>query len=160
LKVMGVDLTSMGEVLGDLGDNGAGPAGRHCEVVSHLDPGQGVYKKIVVRENKLAGCILLGTGDPSGTLLRLFKTSEPLPGPACDLLFTGNARDSLLEQGAAADLAGLADDTQICNCHTVSKGRIVAGIREGKCATVQAIGECTRAGTGCGTCQPLLRQLL
>src|SRR5439155_7500296 len=45
------------------------------------------------------------------------------------------------------------------NCHTVPKGTIVAAIRNGKCS-LQTIGECTRAGTGCGTCQPLLAQLV
>src|SRR5262249_14315532 len=58
-----------------------------------------------------------------------------------------------------ADLGSLPDETQICNCHTVTKGQIVAAIQSGKCS-VAGIGECTRAGTGCGTCQPLLAQLL
>jgi nitrite reductase (NADH) large subunit len=151
LKVMGVELTSMGEV------NGTGP---ECEVVSHLDQGKGIYKKVVIRDNKLVGCILLGTSDSSGSLLRLFKSEEPLDRPAVDLLLETNARDALLEQGTGADLAGLADTTQICNCHTVPKGKIVAAIGEGGCKTVAAIGEACRAGTGCGTCQPLLRQLL
>ncbi|HEV3262445.1 MAG TPA: FAD-dependent oxidoreductase [Gemmataceae bacterium] len=150
LKVMGVDLTSMGDV------HAAGP---DFEVVSHLDPSGGVYKKLVVRDHKLAGCSLLGTGDSGGTLLRLFKTQEPLAGPALDLLMGGSARDALLEQGSSADLENLADDTQICNCHAVSKGRIVAAIREGRCS-IEAIGERTRAGTGCSTCQPLLGQLV
>src|SRR6266851_4163715 len=151
LKVMGVELTSMGEV------NAAGP---EFEVVSHLDPSSGVYRKLVIQENRLIGCILLGTGDPSGTFLRLFKSSEPLDGSPVELLMGSNARDALLKSGAEADLAGLPDDTQICNCHTVPKGKIVAAIREGKSATVAAIGDSCRAGTGCGTCQPLLAQLL
>jgi NAD(P)H-nitrite reductase large subunit len=151
LKVMGVELTSMGEI------NASGP---DCEVVSHLDPGQGIYKKVVIRNNQLAGCILLGVGDATGNLLRLFKNSEAIPATALDLLVSGNARDALLQQGLAADLEGLSDDTQICNCHGVSKGKIVAAIRDGPCTSIIGIGECTRAGTGCGTCQPLLGQLL
>jgi sulfite reductase beta subunit-like hemoprotein/bacterioferritin-associated ferredoxin len=150
LKVMGVDLVSMGET------NASGP---DCEVVSHLDPAGGVYRKLVIRSNQLAGAILLGTSDTGGRLQRLFKSSETLGGPAIDLLLNGSARDALLEEGAAVDLHNLADDTQICNCHTVPKGTLVAAIREGKC-NVQALGECTRAGTGCGTCQPLLGQLI
>jgi len=151
LKVMGVELTSMGEV------NSNGP---DCEVVSHMDPSQGIYKKVVIRENKLVGCVLLGTSDPGGTLLRLFKSSEPLECSAIELLMGSNARDALLQQGAGADLAGLPDETQICNCHTVTKGKIVAAIREGPCTTIGAIGEHCKAGTGCGTCQPLLGQLI
>jgi NAD(P)H-nitrite reductase large subunit len=151
LKVMGVELTSMGEV------QATGP---ECEVVSHLDPANGVYRKLVIRENRLMGCILLGTGDPSGTFLRLFKSSEPIEGSAVELLMGSSARDALLKSGAEADLAGLPDDTQICNCHSVSKGKIIAAIRDDKCTTIPAIGDCCRAGTGCGTCQPLLAQLL
>jgi nitrite reductase (NADH) large subunit len=148
LKVVGVDLVSMGEVQG----------GADCEVVSHLDPARGVYKKLVLRDGRLAGAILLGTKDAGGRLLRLFKSGEPLPGPAADLLLEPSPRDELLE-GDGADLQDLPDDTQICNCNAVSKGRITAAIAEGKCS-VTALGECTRAGTGCGTCRPLLAQLI
>jgi nitrite reductase (NADH) large subunit len=151
LKVMGVELTSMGDI------HAAAP---DCEVVSHMDPAQSIYKKLIIRDNRLTGCILLGARDPAGTLLRMFKTAEALSGPAIDLLVGGNWRDALLDQGAAADLLNLADDTQICNCHEVSKGRIVEAIRQNQCTSIQALGECTRAGTGCGTCQPLLAQLI
>jgi NAD(P)H-nitrite reductase large subunit len=149
LKVMGVDLLTMGEVHRTDGDS---------ECVSHLDPGRGVYRKLVVRDNRLVGAILLGTRDAGGRLLRLFRSGEPLPGPAADLLNDGGARDALLA-GAGDDIRIVPDEEQICNCNTVSKGRICAAIREGKCS-VEAIGEATRAGTGCGTCQPLLGRLI
>jgi nitrite reductase (NADH) large subunit len=150
LKVMGVDLLSMGDV---------NAAGTDCEVVSHLDPARGVYKKLVLRDNRVAGAVLLGATDPTGHLLRLFKSAEPLDGPALDLLAGESARDALLHSGGGADMTALADDTQICNCNEVPKGKIVEAIRAGKCSA-QAVGECTRAGTGCGTCQPLLAQLI
>ena len=150
LKVMGVDLMSMGE------PNAGGP---DCEVLSHLDPAGGVYRKLIIRNNQLAGAILLGTTDTGGRLQRLFKSCETLSRPALELLLDGNARDALLEEGSSADLQNVTDDTQICNCHEVPKRIIVAAIREGQCS-LQAIGECTRAGTGCGTCQPLLNQLI
>jgi nitrite reductase (NADH) large subunit len=150
LKVMGVELTSMGDVAGSSPD---------CEVVSHCDPSQGVYKKLVLRDNRLVGAILLGVPDSGGRLLRLFKEARPLPASALELLTGGNDRDALLRDGPGADLQSLADDTQICNCHAVSKGRLVAAIRQGSC-TISTLGECTRAGTGCGTCQPLLGQLI
>ncbi len=149
LKVMGVDLVSMGEVTA---------AGPDVEVVSHTDPAAGTYQKVVVRDNRLAGAILLGRADPTGKLLRLFRDNQPLEETALDLLIGGaNARDALL--GGGADLRGIPDDTQICNCHEVSKGRIVAEIKDGKCS-VGAVGGACQAGTGCGTCQPLLRQLI
>jgi nitrite reductase (NADH) large subunit len=148
LKVMGVDLVSMGDVQG----------GADAEVISHLDPSAGVYKKLVLRDNRLAGAILLGAPDDGGRLQRMFRSGEPLDASALDLLTGGNARDELL-QDASADLRGLPDATQICNCHAVPKKDIVTAIAAGKC-TVAAIGACTKAGTGCGTCQPLLQQLI
>jgi NAD(P)H-nitrite reductase large subunit len=146
LKVMGIDLTAIGDV---------NASGADVEVVSHLDPTAGIYKKLVVRDGRLAGAILLGTPDVGGTLQRLFKNGDLLPSAALDLL-TGGARDALL--GGGADLAALPDDTQICNCHGVNKGRIMEAVACGH-KTVSALGEATRAGTGCGTCQPLLAQL-
>jgi nitrite reductase (NADH) large subunit len=150
LKVMGIDLVSMGEV------NATGP---DVEVLSHNDPSLGTYKKLVLRDKRLVGAVLLGATDPTGKLLRLFKESTPLTDPAADLFAGGNARDDLLSAGAAADLMALPDDTRICNCNDVSKGKIVADIQAGKCS-IAALGECNRAGTGCGTCQPLLSELI
>jgi nitrite reductase (NADH) large subunit len=150
LKVMDVHLTSMGDV------NGFGP---DTEIVSHSDPLNGTYKKLVIRHNRLVGAVLVGLEDPGGKLKRLFKDNHPLPSSALELLADANARDSLLQAGGDADLLGLADDTQICNCNSVSKGQIVEDIKAGKC-TLTALGECNRAGTGCGTCQPLLNQLI
>jgi nitrite reductase (NADH) large subunit len=143
LKVMGVDLTAMGEVNTVAAD---------AEVVTHLDSACGVYRKLVLRDGKLAGAILLGTGDPGGRLMHLFKSGTPVSRSALELLAGGAGP-------AEESVAELPDDMQICNCNTVSKGRIVEAIRQGHC-TVGAIGECTRAGTGCGTCQDQLARLI
>jgi nitrite reductase (NADH) large subunit len=145
LKVMGVDLTSMGDVHATAND---------CEVISHLDSSKGIYKKFVIRDNKLVGAILLGETDPSGRYSRLFKDGTPLGDAPLELLQGGNAPKDLGD-----DLMALPDDTQICNCNAVKKGNILQAIKAGKC-TVGAIGECTRAGTGCSTCQSLIQQLI
>jgi nitrite reductase (NADH) large subunit len=142
LKVMGVDLTAMGEV------NAAGP---DCEVVSHLDPAKSVYKKLILRDRKLVGAILLGQSDPGGRLMQLFKSGETLTRTALEML-TQTIADGV-------DIRELLDDTQICNCNTVTKGTIVEAIRQGK-RSIATIGECTRAGTGCGSCQIQLAQLI
>ncbi len=147
LKVMGVDVTSMGDF------QGLNPG---TEVVSHLDPAAGIYRKLVVRDGKLAGALLVGASDAGGVLQRMFKAEEPMPATALELL-SGGTRDALLT--GTCDIAALADDTQICNCNEVCKGAIATAIQSG-CKTVAAVGEKTRAGTGCGTCQPLLAQLI
>jgi nitrite reductase (NADH) large subunit len=147
LKVMGVDVLTLGDV-------------RECdtegEVLSHLDVGKGIYKKLVVRDRRLVGAIVLGTADLGGRLTRLFKEGAQLAEPPVKLLESDADTPGLPEP---ASVAHLADDAQICNCNAVAKGTIVQAIRAGK-STVGALGECTRAGTGCGSCQPLLAQLL
>lgn len=150
LKVMGIDVISMGEV----NVNGA-----DCEMVSHLDTLSGIYKKLVIRNNQLAGAILIGTSDVSGKLGRLFKSGEALATSAIDLLNHGCVRDALLADADNQQMKNLPDDVQICNCHAVQKGKIVEAIASGS-YSLQSIGERTRAGTGCGTCQPLLSQLI
>jgi len=147
LKVMGVDLVSMGFFQGD----GA------CEVVSQLDPQKGVYKKLVLKDRRLVGAILLGLPDVGQYYQRLFRGGEEIDITSLELLEGPNTRDQLL--GGDGDLKMLADDTQICNCNTVCKGTIAASIQSGNCS-LPALGAATRAGTGCGSCQPLLAQLL
>src|SRR5262249_45444264 len=105
LKVMDIDLLSLGD---------ANAKGSEYEVVSHLDPSRQTYRKLVLRDNRLVGAILLGVPDLGGRLTRLFKEGEPLAGPAIDLLAEDNARDALLESGSGANLLQLPDDTQIC----------------------------------------------
>ncbi|MBI1913755.1 MAG: FAD-dependent oxidoreductase [Planctomycetes bacterium] len=144
LKVMGVELTSMGEVSGSIADR---------EIITHCDPAKGIYKKLVVQQNRLEGAILLGTPDRGHRLLRLFKDNRPLTESPLDLLADEGIR------GPETSVRDLPDDAQICNCNSVSKGRLVAAIQAGK-GSIAALGECTRAGTGCGTCQPLLGELI
>jgi sulfite reductase beta subunit-like hemoprotein len=144
LKVMGVDLVSMGDVHDNAGE---------AEVISHVDSVRGIYKKLVMRERRLAAAILLGAPDHGGRLMRLFREGTELETSPLELL------EEAAAPGTAAELMDLADDAQICNCNTVSKGTILAAIRAGH-RSVGVLGECTRAGTGCGSCQPLLQQLL
>jgi nitrite reductase (NADH) large subunit len=154
LKVMGVDLISMGDIHSTGTEVGC-VATHPTEVVSHLDSAKGVYKKFVIRDNKLVGAILLGETDRGGRFGRLFKEGTLLGEAPLELLQGhGNAPTDLGD-----DLMALPDETQICNCNAVSKGTILKVIKAGKC-TVDAIGECTRAGTGCSTCQSLVQQLI
>lgn len=141
LKVMGVDLTSMGDVQ---------VTSPECEIVSHLDPSKGIYKKFVLRSGKLEGAILLGTPDTGGRLLQAFKSAEPL---------TASALEMLTEEDTTVDVKALPDDCRICNCNDVPKGKIALAIQQGHC-TVGAVGTCTKAGTGCGSCQPTIAKLI
>lgn len=145
LKVMGVELASMGDVRNvQDGD----------EVVTYSEPGRGVYKKLVVRDGVLAGGVLLGETDTAGVLLQMFATGAPLPARRADLLFGTASGAPILS------VFDLPDHAQICNCNGVSKGQIKEAILAGKCHSVSRIGACTGAGMGCGSCKPLIQQFL
>jgi nitrite reductase (NADH) large subunit len=146
LKVMGIDLTSMGDI------SGQEPG---CEIVSRLDSTRGVYKKFVLKDNQLIGAIVLGEADPLGRFTRLFKDNLTCDEPALDFLQDPGAGGPAIGGGVET----LPDSAKICNCNSVLKGTIVEAIKAGKC-TVGAVGECTRAGTGCGSCQGTIQSLI
>ncbi len=153
LKVMGVELTSIGEV------NAPVTGMQDAQVLVHSDPERGQYRKLVIRDGRLAGAIVLGGSESVGLLMRLFKRNDPVPEQPLELLVghpLGNGEDSDAPGGG---VAALSDDVDICNCHCVSKGHVVDCIRAGA-ANVEALGAACKAGTGCGSCQTLLGQLL
>ncbi len=145
LKVMGVELASMGETK---------PALPEDEVVVYREPSRGVYKKLIVRENKLAGAILLGETDTAGVLMQMFLGGTAVSQRRADLLF-GSATGA-----PVLSVFDLPDHAQICNCNGVTKGAIKEAIMVGKCHSVSKIGGCTKAGLGCGSCKSLIAQLI
>jgi nitrite reductase (NADH) large subunit len=147
LKVMGVELASMGRV----SDVQPGD-----EVVQFSEPGRNVYWKAIVRGGKLSAACLLGDLTPADTLNRLFLSESPVPDRRAELFFTGPGG---LHPPLAISLADLPDSHQVCDCNGVSKGAICTAIRAGKC-TVGAVGKATRAGTGCGSCKTLVKGLI
>jgi nitrite reductase (NADH) large subunit len=145
LKVMGVELASMGETKPSLPDD---------EVVVYREPSRGVYKKLIVRENVIAGAILLGETDMAGVLMQMFLSNSAVSARRADLLF-GSATGA-----PVLSVFDLPDHAQICNCNGVSKGQIKEAIQIGKCHSVSKVGGCTRAGLGCGSCKSLIAQLI
>lgn len=143
LKVMGIDLATMGVVQPQEGD----------EVVSYVEPRRGVYKRLIIRDNRLAGAVLLGEGSAAPRLMQAFDRDEDLPEIRADLLFP------LAGTAPAGDVTTMSDDTQICNCNGVSKGAIVAAVKGGA-RTLKLLCDMTRAGTGCGSCKPQVQMLL
>ncbi|HET7400049.1 MAG TPA: FAD-dependent oxidoreductase [Intrasporangium sp.] len=142
LKAHDIDLASMGDVETEIHDP-------DHEVLAFTDPSRGRYAKLVLRQDRLVGAILLGVGDASGPLTQLFDTRAPVPRDRLSLLL-GRA----LTRGAAPETASLAEmpgSTVLCRCNTVTKSEIVGAWQEGA-HTVPAVAERTRATTGCGGC--------
>jgi nitrite reductase (NADH) large subunit len=144
LKVMGLDLTVMGE---------REARDENDEVVTYAEPSRGVYKKLIVRNGRLAGAILMGDASPAPALLRAFDRGATLPENRAELLF------SLVSETAMPSVVDLPDDAQICNCNGVSKASILAAVKRG-CRSLKSLCDATRAGTGCGACKPQAQELL
>ncbi|MFT4125567.1 MAG: nitrite reductase large subunit NirB [Gordonia sp. (in: high G+C Gram-positive bacteria)] len=144
LKLLGVDVASFG-------DAHATTPGALSVVVS--DPIGGTYAKLVLSDDAstLLGGILVGDASAYGMLRPL--VGSPLPGDPVSLIAPAGDGAPALGVGA------LGDDAQICSCNDVSKGALCAAIADGACE-VSALKKCTGAGTSCGSCVPLLSQIL
>jgi nitrite reductase (NADH) large subunit len=148
LKLIGVDVASFGDPF---------IAGSGIKTITINDNHKGVYKRINISEDGkiLLGGILVGDAEQYNMLLQTCKNKIVLPP---------NPEDVILgSRGGATEAAGvtsLPDDALICSCESVSKGAICNVVNEGGCETVESIKKCTKAGTGCGGCVPMLKDLM
>ncbi|EDP76479.1 FAD-dependent oxidoreductase [Hydrogenivirga sp. 128-5-R1-1] len=143
LKVAGINLFSAGDFLEKEGD----------EVISFLDNGKSIYRKAVVREDKIVGTILYGDIKGNNYLLDLIKNAKDISDERPFFLIKHIVPQDLTE------VDELKDTDIVCNCNAVTKGDIVKCIQEG-CKTLEEIQEKTKASTSCGSCQELVEQIL
>jgi nitrite reductase (NADH) large subunit len=144
LKVAGVNVASMGITAPEREDD---------EFVVFSEPRRGVYKSIVIRDDKVVGATLLGDVGKVAFLQQAFDRGLPLPEERVSLMFdVGTPPEDV-------GVAELADDAQVCNCNGVSKGALVSCVRAGA-RTVPAVMNATRAGRGCGSCKSLVGQIV
>jgi len=144
LKVMGVELASMGITE---------PAEPRDETIQFTEPKKGVYKKIIVRDGRLVGGILLGEIGKAAYLMQAFDRDSPLPDERLSLLFDIGAPSQKIT------LDEMPADAQVCNCNGVSKGAIARCVAEGR-RSPGAVMDATRAGKGCGSCKGLVGELV
>src|SRR6516162_1729935 len=144
LKLLGVDVASFGDA------HGRTP-GALCVVLN--DPVRRSYGKLVVSDDTstLLGGILVGDASRYAMLRPL--AGSPLPADPASLLAPEGG-------DGGAGLGALPDTAQICSCNAVTKGQVLSAIAAGAAADVPGLKACTRAGTGCGSCVPTLKQLL
>jgi len=144
LKVAGVDVASMGI---------KGPEHPDDEFVQYSEPRHGVYKTVVIRDGKLVGATLVGDVSKVSFLTQAFDTGLPLPDERVSLMFDIGTPD------VAVGVSELADDAQVCNCNGVSKGALVACVRDGTTSVTGVMAK-TKAGKGCGSCKELVGQVV
>jgi len=144
LKLLGVDVASFGDAFG---------AEEGSLSVVYADPIAGVYKKLVLSDDArtLRGGILVGDASAYNSLRPL--VGRPLGcDPALFLVPAG------LEGGPPQ--TDLPDDATVCSCNNVSAGAVRCAVTEGGCTDVAGVKACTKAGTSCGSCLPLVRKLV
>src|SRR5262249_3334456 len=102
----------------------------------------------------LLGGVLVGDASDFGALSALAKAGTELPCAPHELV-VGRGK-----AGAGLDLTNsMADDAQVCSCNNISKRQICESIRQQQLDSVAAVKQCTRAGTGCGGCVPMVTDL-
>ena len=139
LKAAGVDLAAMGETDPSDPDDAA-------EVLHFSDPTRGTYKKVVIRDGRITGAILLGHIDTVGTVTQLFDRAAPAPADRLTLLFGDRGAPTTAQTPAL-----MPDRATVCQCNGVTKGAITACVLAGA-RTVRDVAAATRATTGCGSC--------
>jgi nitrite reductase (NADH) large subunit len=146
LKLLGVDVASFGDAMGATPD---------CLEVVVNDAVNRTYAKLVLSDDAktLLGGILVGDASAYGVLRPM--VGEPLPGDPVALITPAGSGDSTTQLGVGA----LPPSAQICSCNNVAKGDLTGAIARG-CGDVAGLKSATSAGTSCGSCVPLLKQLL
>lgn len=140
LKASGIDLAAMGSLQAD-------PMG---EDLSFADPVRGTYARLLIRDDRLVGAVLLGDNPSVGQVIQLFdrKASVPLDRRA---LLLGRAVGGAATAQAETP-ALMPDAVTVCQCNSVSKGQLVRCWREGT-RSLDGVVAATRATTGCGSCR-------
>ena len=146
LKLLAVDVASFGDAMG---------VTPNCLEVAVNDAVSQTYAKLVLSDDAktLLGGILVGDASAYGVLRPM--VGEPLPGDPLALIAPAGSDGGTAGLGVGA----LPDGAQICSCNNVTKGDLTDAITGG-CCDVPELKKCTLAGTSCGSCVPLLKQLL
>ena len=149
LKVTGIDLFSAGDFSGGDGTE---------EIVLH-DPAGGIYKKIVIRENRIVGGVLYGDTVDGSWYFQLLKDRQDIHEIRDQLMFGQSHLGDAGHKGESK-AAGLPDTAEVCGCNGVCKGVIVKAIKEKGLFTLDDVRKHTKASSSCGSCTGLVEQIL
>ncbi|MCB0256476.1 MAG: nitrite reductase large subunit NirB, partial [Anaerolineae bacterium] len=148
LKVTGIDLFSAGNF-----------EGGGTEDIVFQDPAGGVYKKIVLRDNKVEGAVLYGDTMDGAWYFQLMRNGNDISDIREHLIF-GESHLGDSGHGGQNKAAAMADDAQVCDCNGVCKGDLVKAITSKGLFTVDDVKLHTKAAASCGSCTGLVEQIL
>ena len=179
LKLLGVEVASFGDFFADRDGPRELPTKRHgakketrdgaeervknitdgpppppVKALTYKDPFQSVYKKYLftIDGKHLLGGMMIGDTKDYVKLVPMVKNQTTLEVPPSQFILgaTKEGED---------DANDLTDDTQVCSCHNVTKGDIATSVKNGTCKSIGDVKSCTKAGTGCGGCMPLIQTI-
>jgi nitrite reductase (NADH) large subunit len=149
LKVTGIDLFSAGDYMG----------GKGTEEIVLNDAAGGVYKKLVIKDNKLVGGVLYGDTADGPWYFQLLKDGKDIHEIRDSLLF-GQSMVGDVGHAGQSKAAAMSDDAEVCGCNGVTKGTIVRAIKENGLFTLDEVKKHTKAASSCGSCAGLCEQIL
>lgn len=149
LKVTGIDLFSAGDFTG--GDDTE-------EIVLH-DAVGGVYKKLVIRDDKIIGGVLYGDTADGAWYFQMLRDGKPIHEIRDHLMFGQDSLGNTGHQGQDK-AAAMTDEMEVCGCNGVCKGTIVKAIQADGLFTLDDVKKKTKAGSSCGSCTGLVEQIL
>lgn len=148
LKVTGIDLFSAGEFHEEEGD----------EALVMQDVASGVYKKVVIRDNKIKGAVLYGDTMDGTWYFQLMRDGTSIADFRRTILF---GQHDLGDAGhGESQVMSLSDDAEICGCNGVSKGDIIQAISKDGLFTLEEVRAHTKASSSCGSCTGLVEAIL
>jgi nitrite reductase (NADH) large subunit len=150
LKLIGIDVASFGDAFVTEPD---------CRTIIVEDKYSGNYKRInITNDGKyLLGGILVGDAQSYNILLQTVNNKLVLPPNPSDLVLGPRGET---QENSRTGIINLPDEALICSCESVAKSTICNAVTAKDLTTIDAIKKCTRAGTGCGGCIPLVKDLL
>ncbi len=148
LKLLGIDVGSIGD------GQGTTPG---CHSVIFHDSVAEIHRRLILSPDRkyLIGATLVGDAALYGQLLTLFQNRIQLPDKVEGMIAPNSGGNKI-----SLKISDLPDSAQICSCNNVSKGAIIGAIRQHTYTLVGDVISCTKAGTGCGSCKTLVKDLL
>jgi nitrite reductase (NADH) large subunit len=156
LKVTGIDLFSAGNFMGAQSGK---PQDAGCEEIVMSDPFGGVYKKLVIQDDKLVGAVMYGDTVDGSWYFKLLREGRSVADIRDKLMFGESNIGDVGHQGHSK-AAAMADADEVCGCNGVTKGRICKAIKEQGLFTLDEVRKHTKASASCGSCTGLVEQLL
>jgi len=149
LKVTGIDLFSAGDFTG----------GEDTEEIVLHDAVGGVYKKLIIKDDKIIGSVLYGDTTDGSWYFQLLRDKKPIHEIRDHLMFGQDSLGNTGHQGQDKASA-MTDEMEVCGCNGVCKGTIVKAIKEKGLFTIDDVKKQTKAGSSCGSCVGLVEQIL